>query len=240
MGEPIDGTPQQPIPQPLAPHTETLLAFQRSCYNLCNQILTLFAQALDIEKDWFTSRHDPAKGPTGTVFRLLYYPYVDDYDDKLDIRAGAHSDYGSITLLFQQAGQPGLEIKGPNGDWVPVPVDPTTSDGTPSSAPTSIGRRALPILVNIGDLLEDWTGGLLKSTVHRVIFPKDDSIAKADRYSIAYFCHPLDDAELEAVPSKLVQDHAVSTGKSTRRRDGKVLTAKDHLMERLGQSYTVK
>lgn len=245
MGEPLpSGDPQQPIPSPLAPHTATLMHFQHSCHQLCNRLLALFAEGLDLEPDWFTSRHDPAKGPTGTVYRLLYYPYVEDYDDQLDIRAGAHSDYGSITLLFQQAGQPGLEIKGPEGEWVGVPVDPTETEtevanGTAASGKDGGDDRALPILVNIGDLLEDWTGGLLKSTVHRVIFPKDHSSSRADRYSIAYFCHPLDSAELEAVPSKLVQEHAARTGKTTRRRDGKVLTAKDHLMERLGRSYSV-
>ena len=98
-------------------------------------------------------------------------------------------------------------------------------------------NRALPILVNIGDLLEDWTGGLLKSTVHRVIFPQSEE--KSDRYSIAYFCHPLDDAELAPVPSKAVQDHATRTGKRNT-RDGKVLTAKDHLMERLEATYSIK
>lgn len=245
MGEPINNQPQQPIPTPLLSHTSTLLAFQRSCYNLCNSILTLFAQALEIEPDWFTSRHDPAKGPTGTVFRLLYYPHTDDYDDELDIRAGAHSDYGSITLLFQQAGQPGLEIKGPEEEWAPVPVDPAASNGTNHSGNSNGTTKPLPILVNIGDLLEDWTSGLLKSTVHRVIFPQnDEAAAKTDRYSMAYFCHPLDDAELDPVPSRFVREHAARKGdgerNGTRRKDGKVLTAKDHLMERLGASYTVK
>lgn len=119
---------------------------------------------------------------------------------------------------------------------MPVPVDPTPSAaGTNGSA-----SRPLPILVNIGDLLEDWTGGLLKSTVHRVVFPRDAAAARQDRYSIAYFCHPLDDAALEAVPSALVREHAAKTGKTTRRVDGRVLTARDHLMERLGRSYDVK
>jgi isopenicillin N synthase-like dioxygenase len=124
-------------------------------------------------------------------------------------------------------GQPGLEIKIPSGEWAAVPVDPKGGGE----------NTALPILVNIGDLLEDWTGGLLKSTVHRVIFPKGE--AGNDRYSIAYFCHPLDDAELQPVPSKRVQEHAAVTGKGGM-RNGRVLTAKDHLMERLAATYSIK
>ena len=209
--------------------------FQDSCHEFCQRIFERFAEALDIYRDWFTSRHGRSKGPSGTVLRLLYYPHVQDYEDGVDIRAGAHSDFGSITLLFQLPGQPGLEIKTPSGEWAPVPVDPHETN--PTSNGDAQAENALPILVNIGDLLEDWTGGLLKSTVHRVIFPK--GAAQEDRYSIAYFCHPLDSAELEPVPSKLVKDHGAKTGKSST-RNGKVLTAKDHLMERLGATYTIK
>jgi len=172
---------------------------------------------------------------SSSVFRLLYYPQVDGMEDGIDIRAGAHSDYGNITLLFQQAGQPGLEIQTPGGDWAPVPVDPMR----PLAGSLNGGmldKRPLPILVNIGDLLEDWTAGLLKSTKHRVIFPKDGG---GDRYSIAYFCHPLDDALLEPVPSVLVKEHALKSDKRLARH-GKLITAKDHLMARLAATYTVK
>lgn len=203
----------------------TILDFQSSCHELCHRILALFAVALDIDRGWFTSRHDQGCGPSGSVFRLLYYPRIDeDFEDGVDIRAGAHSDFGSITLLFQQMGQPGLEIKTPSGGWAPVPVNPEPI----------IEGEALPILVNIGDLLEDWTGGLLKSTVHRVIFPQGGG---GDRYSMAYFCHPLDEAVLEPVPSRLVEEHIEETGKSSDRR---LITAKDHLMERLAATYKIK
>jgi len=231
MGEPIqNGTDfGQPLPLPLQPEKQALRNFQISCHQLCQQILRLLAVALGIDRDWFTSRHDSSSGkPSGTVFRLLYYPAIScAYEEGIDIRAGAHSDYGSMTLLFQQRGQPGLEIKTPRGDWAAVPVDPLEEPDKP-----------LPILVNIGDLLEDWTGGLLRSTVHRVVFPKGEE-GKGDRYSIAYFCHPLDDVELAAVPSEIVWKHAEKTGRSTRREGGRVLTARDHLMERLGATYTV-
>lgn len=100
-----------------------------------------------------------------------------------------------------------------------------------------------PILVNIGDVLSYWTNGLLRSTVHRVIVPKD-SKAGEDRYSIAYFCHPLDEAELVAVPSEAVKNF--DGGEKELRRvgggrlpgeEGKVLTAKEHLDRRLGATY---
>lgn len=223
------------MPQPLQPHVQAIKDFQDACHEFCNRIFERFAEALDIERDWFTSRHNRSKGTSGTVLRMLYYPHVEDVEDGVDIRAGAHSDFGSATLLFQLPSQPGLEIQTPSGDWAPVPVDPLSQAGTGNGIAN--GSRNLPILVNFGDLLEDWTGGLLKSTVHRVIFPAGGS--KEDRYSIAYFCHPLDDAELEPVPSKLIQEHTARTGKGGT-GNGKVLTAKDHLMERLATTYSLK
>lgn len=80
---------------------------------------------------------------------MLYYPATETADGT-DLRAGAHSDFGSLTLLFQLPGQPGLEIKTPEGYWASVPVDPSSSAGQDGET-----KKALPILVNIGDLLED-------------------------------------------------------------------------------------
>lgn len=196
-------------------------------------MLQLFALALEIPEDWFASRHDQSSGPSGSVLRLLYYPSVPDSSppDEEDIRAGAHSDYGSVTLLFQLPGQPGLEILTREGTWAGVPVDPSGSLEADSSKP-------LPILVNIGDLLAYWTKDLLKSTVHRVIFPKDARIGGEDRYSMAYFCHPLDEAELVPVPSKLVQQQ--KAGGQRVGDNGKTLTARDHLNEQLAATYNVK
>ncbi|KAK5137278.1 hypothetical protein LTR08_000248 [Meristemomyces frigidus] len=230
IAELIDGEFQQPLPDTLQLHGQTIADFHQKCHCLCERVLTHFAVALGIDDDWFTSRHDQSKGPSGTVLRLLYYPLVDGLEDGVDIRAGAHSDFGSLTLLFQQAGQPGLEIKTPTGEWAAVPIDPSQR-----SSAESTKTRPLPILVNIGDLLEDWTEGLLQSTVHRVVFPKADG---GDRFSCAYFCHPLDDALLEPVPSEVVKEYASSSGKELA-RNGKLITAKDHLMERLAATYTL-
>ena len=127
---------------------------------------------------------------------------------------------GSLTLLFQRPRQPGLEILTPASTWSSVPVFPpgTETDAFP------------PILVNIGDLLSYWTNGLLKSTVHRVVFPDGGG---DDRYSIAYFCHPVDDASLVPVPSDLVSSQ--STGK--RGTAEELLTAAQHLKKRLAATY---
>lgn len=81
------------------------------------------------------------------------------------VQAGAHTDFGAITLLLQHPGQEGLEVLHPNLDaWISVPTVPNT------------------YVVNIGDVLSAWTGGRYKSTVHRVI-----NKSTSDRYSIPFF-----------------------------------------------------
>lgn len=136
-----------------------------------------------------------------------------------DIRAGAHSDYGSLTLLFQRPGQPGLEILTPQSTWSPVPIWPPDTEHLPFP----------PILVNIGDLMQFWTEGMLKSTVHRVVFPQFEN---QDRYSIAYFCHPLDHIGIEPVPSQLIRANCKP---GTKLLAG--MTAKGYLNRRLEETY---
>ncbi|KAK2767002.1 hypothetical protein FQN54_006319 [Arachnomyces sp. PD_36] len=240
FGEFKDGKAQQPLPKTLQPHEPDINRFTNLCRATCDKILTLLALGLDIPPTWFTTRHDPTTGPSGCTLRFLHYPSLSHpssttYQHGTDVRAGAHSDYGSITLLFQLPGQPGLEILTPENEWSPVPVWPESSS---SSSPSSSNNRLSfpPILINIGDLLSYWTNGLLKSTVHRVIFPPEEQAQKKDRYSIAFFCHPVNSTELVPVPSELVAKRRVldHVGPDP---ESRALTAKEHLAGRLAATY---
>ncbi|KAL4796005.1 putative oxidoreductase [Aspergillus venezuelensis] len=249
------GKAQQPLPASLTPHEPQVAHFIDLCNKTCARILSLLALGLKISPSFFTEAHDPKQGSTGCILRYLYYPSVSapstkSYDHETDVRAGAHSDYGSITLLFQRPGQPGLEIRTPEGGWAPVPVEP----GNTSSSSDKEGEYAFPpILVNIGDLLSYWTDGLLKSTVHRVVFPASERTwnSSHDRYSIVYFCHPLDRTELVPVPSEVVRAYRDGKSKEDGEKVGfgggagtllleegkKALTAAEHLMLRLNATY---
>lgn len=128
----------------------------------------------------------------------------------------------SITLLFQRPSEPGLEIHHPlTKTWHAVPVLPSA------------------ILVNIGDLLSYWTAGLLRSTIHRVVFPKSTGPEDTprERYSIVYFCHPVNETPLMPIPSDLVRSMGGRGANTTASPEVGVLTAKAHLSGRLMATY---
>lgn len=201
-------------------------------YNLSIKILKILALALQIEDteeckgiDWFTSRYQADK-ESGSTLRFLHYPGQKSLSPESVIRAGAHTDYGSMTLLFQQENQEGLEIYSPVAKkWQPVPYVPVNSKKYPG--------QSAPIVVNIADQLSYWTGGLLKSTIHRVKFPAKVQETGQDRYSIVFFSHPNDDTLLEPVPSKIVREIKNRGANSATT----YLTAKEHLDKRLAATY---
>ncbi|KAI0198993.1 2OG-Fe(II) oxygenase superfamily protein [Astrocystis sublimbata] len=241
-----EGKATQPIPTSIEPHEADLATFSDSCHKLCRRLLLLFGIGLGLDPaDFFTKAHSPDK-LSGSILRFLYYPppSATPSAQESDVRAGAHSDYGSVTLLFRLRGQAGLEILTPSNDWEPVPVCPpgTEEDLLP------------PILVNIGDLLSYWTNGLLRSTVHRVSFASsrmsendahaaclvDGESTKDPRYSIVYFCHPANDTLLTAVPSERVRSFKgglASSNAGNPYAERKVLTADQHLKNRLEATY---
>jgi len=125
-----------------------------------------------------------------------YYPAQAEPPLPGQLRRGAHSDWGSLTVLFQDDSPGGLEILSQSGGWEPVPAVPGT------------------FVVNIGDLLAMWTNDRWRSTVHRVVNPKRADADRA-RISIPYFHQPNFDAVIECIPSCLapgeVPRHAPTT-----------------------------
>ncbi|RKL34643.1 hypothetical protein BFJ72_g9097 [Fusarium proliferatum] len=235
FGEFADGKAQQPLPSDLVSDEPQISAFANSCHDLCQKLLYLLGLGLGVD-DFFSSAHNTEKGASSSILRFLRYPPPESTaHSEDDIRAGAHSDYGSVTLLFRLKGQAGLEVLRKDSVWAPVPVCPDGTEEDPSP----------PILVNIGDLLSYWTNGLFRSTLHRVVFPSEGSsgvqgeTSNGPRYSIAYFCHPVGAAPLEPVPSERVKNYTPSEGMSSENpyATRKVMTADEHLFMRLKESY---
>ncbi|KAK4225013.1 hypothetical protein QBC38DRAFT_484024 [Podospora fimiseda] len=227
----------QPLPPTISSDQPSLSTFQDFCYSLCLKITTLLGIGLSVNPpDFFAKAHLRSTGPSGTILRFLYYPpssSIPDANPSSDVRAGAHSDYGSMTLLFRLKGQVGLEIlTTDNQKWVPVPVTPPGTEDDPTP----------PILLNIGDLLSYWTNGLLRSTVHRVVFSGEDNqitrektAEQEPRYSIAYFFHPVGTTPLTPVPSERVKNYVPDgqeKGNGNPHAERKVMTADEHLQMR--------
>ena len=112
-----------------------------------------------------------------TLLRILRYPPLTGNEPPDAIRAGAHEDINLITML-PAASQSGLEIQ-PKGmdEWFPVESPPGS------------------IVINIGDMLQELTGGALPSTSHRVVNPTGEEAKKA-RLTAPIFCHPYPDLVL--------------------------------------------
>lgn len=161
---------------------ERMLEFFAQCKELHMRVMRAIAVGLGIEEGWF----DEFCRRGDNTLRLLHYPAMraDVFAKKAgQVRAGAHTDYGSITLLFQDMAG-GLQVLSPKGEFV---------DATPVED---------AVVVNAGDLLARWSNDLVKSTKHRVIEPSKP--AEGDyhppRYSIAYFCNPDFDKFIDAIP----------------------------------------
>ncbi|KAI9708681.1 MAG: hypothetical protein M1828_002685 [Chrysothrix sp. TS-e1954] len=169
--------------------------------------------------DGFTDQGD-------NTLRLLHYPEVRRSREVVEasggkVRAGAHTDYGSVTLLFQDE-RGGLQVKSPEG-WVDVKPIPGT------------------IVVNAGDLLARWSNDVVRSTLHRVVEPpaftgaeqgsattNGDTEWHPARYSIAYFCNPDFDKTIDAIPGTVKEGEA---------KKYEAVNSGEYLVQRLTATY---
>jgi isopenicillin N synthase-like dioxygenase len=146
---------------------------------LGRHLIRCIALSLDLAEDHFDDGYDR---PSCSVRLLHYAPRpADALPDQLG--AGAHTDWGAITMLYQDD-VGGLEVKGADGEWI----------------------RATPIpgtfVINLGDMIRRWTNDTYRSTLHRVV----TGTASRDRYSIATFFNPRDDYRVVCVPTCLAAD----------------------------------
>ena len=165
-----------------------MLSFYDQCKDLHMQIMRAIALGLNLPEYFF----DEFIKIGDNNLRLLHYPPVSReifQKQPGKVRAGEHTDYGTVTLLFQDA-RGGLQARSPKGTFVDVTPIPDT------------------IVVNAGDLLARWSNDAVRSTRHRVVEPpipavdetEDSSDMHPSRYSIAYFCNPDLETFIETLP----------------------------------------
>lgn len=146
---------------------ETIAGFYDFCARMSVEVMRAIAVGLDIDEQYF----DGFMSSGDHKLRLLHYPEVNRdvfKSNENQVRAGAHTDYGAVTLLFQD-GRGGLQVKTPTGGYI---------NATPIEN---------AVIVNAGDLLARWSNDTVKSTVHRVVEPPfaGDRDTCPARYSIA-------------------------------------------------------
>lgn len=195
---------------------KTMLSFFDMCNSLHKQIMRAVALGMRLPELFF----EEFLNQDDNNLRLLHYPPVRKEifrRNPRQVRAGEHSDYGSITLLFQDR-HGGLQARSPRGTFVDI---------TPV---------ADAIVVNAGDLLARWSNDTIKSTRHRVIEPpkpageeseNDQRDSYPSRYSIAYLCNPNNDKLIDALPG--------TYGEAVPKKYSGI-TAADYLTQRLTDS----
>lgn len=174
-----------PTPWPTAPSdfVEAWSAYYAAMESLAARIMRMFAVALQLPDHHF----DPFISSPISALRALNYPPQQHAPRAGQLRAGAHSDYGTLTILWPQDDSRGLEILDRDGTWhevLPVPD---------------------AFVINIGDLMARWTNDRWRSTLHRVVNPDVAHDPTTRRQSIAYFHQPNWSAVIDTLPSHRAQ-----------------------------------
>jgi isopenicillin N synthase-like dioxygenase len=162
--------------------TEHVEAFQptaerlyASMEGLAQRLLEACSLYLGQEAKWLSDMANEGN----TIMRMIHYPPLGENTPEGAVRSAAHEDINFITLLVTATAD-GLEVMDHDGTWISVQGDQDA------------------IIVDSGDMLQNLTNGLFKSTTHRVVNPKDSNTR---RYSMPMFVHPRNEVDLTPHPT---------------------------------------
>lgn len=146
---------------------------------LAKDLLRLSALALDLPETWFDDKIDRH------ISRLNVRLYPEQKVAPLpgQLRAAAHTDYGTVTILKPGDTIGGLQVADSDGNWHDVPMVPGS------------------FVINQGDLMARWTNDRWISTLHRVANPPEEAKGGSRRLSIVFFHHPNYDANVACLPT---------------------------------------
>ncbi|KAF2150684.1 Clavaminate synthase-like protein [Myriangium duriaei CBS 260.36] len=165
-----------------------LVAFFHDCHTVVLELLSALAEEIGMATD---ALH-PFVADKNHFVTCLFYPDAPKAAFKDRVRAAAHTDYGCLTLLFNDGGQ-GLQVLREDGEF------------------QYVQRMDNCAIVNVGDLLSRFFNGTLPSTVHRVIEPPASTRGSGaeipDRYSLAFFAHFNEDQLVQPLPAVISEAH---------------------------------
>lgn len=145
---------------------------------LGERLRRVFALALGLEADWF---EETFRGHSSSM-RVINYPAPDVEPEPGQLRAGAHTDYGCMTILRTEEAAGGLQVQTRAGRWLDVHAVPGS------------------FVVNLGDMMARWTNDRWTATLHRVAVPPADARRGSRRQTIVFFHDPRADAVIECIP----------------------------------------
>ncbi|QEV37211.1 isopenicillin N synthase family oxygenase [Streptomyces nodosus] len=169
--------PANKWPPQLPELREAALAYTSHMTRVAGAVMEMLAEVLGLEPSFFTSRC----GRATWTQSINWYPSLDTVGTTAEgqMRVGPHTDFGTITLLDRQQGVSGLEVWNEEDGWFAPPF----VEGT--------------LVVNLGDLTNQWTNGRWRSLLHRVLAPSA-SAPQEEMVSLVYFFDA--DPEAEIVP----------------------------------------
>lgn len=150
----------------------------RAMGSLAEELMAIFALALDLPEDFFADKIDRHI----SRLRVRNYPAPLVPPKPGQLRAGAHCDYGSLTILRAEDKPGGLQVLNRADEWVDVPIAPDS------------------YIINIGELMARWTNERWRANLHRVVNPPAEQAAASRRLSLVFFHNPNYDAPVEALP----------------------------------------
>lgn len=179
IGTPDFGT--NTWPDDLPGFRENLEAYYEAALGLGAHLTRLIARSLGLSPTFFDTGFQTTKAP----LRLLRYPPQPGSAKPNQLGAGAHTDWGWITVLAQDE-KGGLEVESMSGYWVRAEPIPDT------------------LVINLGDMMPRYTNGLYHSNMHRVM----NNRANRNRHSIVLFYEPAYNTRVECLPSCLEAEQA--------------------------------
>lgn len=197
-----------PWPQRPAEFRAVWEAYYRAMEELSARLMRLFALALDLPERFFADKIDRHI----SHLQANLYPDQDVPPQPDQLRAGAHSDYGSLTVLRQENKPGGLQVQAVDGTWADVATVPHS------------------FVINIGDLMAYWTNDRWRSTLHRVVNPPREAFGSSARLSLVFFHQPNHDARVECLPSCIDADHPAKYAPTT---------SGAHLLGKINKSNTM-
>ncbi len=183
-----------------------LLNIYRGFERLASDLMRIFAIALEQPEEAFA----PVIDRHFSILSVHHYPALSTPPKPGQLRTGAHTDYGSLTILAMTEADGGLEARSADGRWILVQA-----------------QRG-ELVVNLGDMMQRWTNDRWVSTMHRVVTPEKLHDATSRRMSIGYFMHPNFDAEIACIPSCL------QAGEKPKYPP---ITAGEHIREKIEKSH---